>query len=70
MTLADYSLSGVVFDGLDHWKNVLAEVSTVSSNNTESLAQVVQLLEEFIHIARSELAAPYWLLAVLASCAS
>lgn len=58
MTLADYSLSDVVFDGLVHWKNMLAEAAVNNSNNnnnTESLAELVQLLEEFIDIARSEL---------------
>lgn len=57
MTLADYSLSDVVFDGLVHWKNMLVEaaVNNSNNNNTESLAELVQLLEEFIDIARSEL---------------
>lgn len=53
MTLADYSVSDVVFDNMDHWKNVLAETG-VSNNNTEALTELVQLLDEFIDIARSE----------------
>lgn len=64
MTLADYSLSDVVFDSMDHWKNVLAEAAASNNNNnsstTKSLTELVQLLEEFIHIARSELAALSW----------
>lgn len=65
MTLADYSLSDVVFDSMDHWKNVLAEAAVSNNNNnnnstTMSLTELVQLLEEFIDIARSELAALSW----------
>lgn len=54
MTLADYSLSDVVFDKLDNWKDTLKQVTT-SCNQTEALALMIPQLEEFIHVARSKL---------------
>lgn len=59
MTLADYSLSDVVFDEMESWKNVLAEAGAVCSvdfNNSQLFAGSVQVLEEFIDVSRSELA--------------
>lgn len=61
MTLADYSLSDVVFTGLASWKNVLADAVNLCSNNDfnnsqQQLAAAVQVLEEFINVAKSELA--------------
>ncbi|KAF6726515.1 Coiled-coil domain-containing protein 180 [Oryzias melastigma] len=51
MTLADYSLSDVVFDKLDNWKDTLKQVTT-SCNQTEALALMIPQLEELIHVAR------------------
>uniref|UniRef100_A0A8C7YNW1 STRA6-like n=1 Tax=Oryzias sinensis TaxID=183150 RepID=A0A8C7YNW1_9TELE len=51
MTLADYSLSDVVFDRLDNWKNTLKHVTT-SCNQTEALGLMIPQLEEFIYVAR------------------
>lgn len=55
MTLADYSLSDVVFGGMESWKDILAEAGAFCSadfNNSHSLAAAVQVLEEFIYVAR------------------
>ncbi|KAM9856960.1 STRA6-like [Aulostomus maculatus] len=51
MTLADYSLSGIVFDQVDRWKNTLKHLVT-SCNQTEALGTMIPQLEEFIHVAR------------------
>lgn len=63
MTLADYSLSDVVFGEMESWKDLLAEAGAFCSadfNNSHSLAAAVQVLEEFIYVARSELADLSW----------
>lgn len=54
MTLTDYSLSDVAFDGVDRWKNILKQLVT-SCNQTEALGAMIPPLEEFIVVARSEL---------------
>ncbi|XP_061578092.1 STRA6-like isoform X2 [Cololabis saira] len=54
MTLADYSLSNVAFDQVDHWKNILKRLVT-SCNETEALGNVIPQMEEFIDVARSYL---------------
>lgn len=54
MTLADYSLSDVTFQGVEKWKDTLNQL-IISSNQTEALAAMIPQLEEFIHVARSEL---------------
>lgn len=54
MTLADYSLSDVAFDTVEEWKNTLNQLIT-ASNQTEALGAMITQLEEFIHVARSEL---------------
>ncbi|XP_061578083.1 STRA6-like isoform X1 [Cololabis saira] len=51
MTLADYSLSNVAFDQVDHWKNILKRLVT-SCNETEALGNVIPQMEEFIDVAR------------------
>ncbi|KAM4750132.1 STRA6-like [Anableps anableps] len=51
MTLADYSLSDVVFDRLEEWKNTLKEVVT-SCNQTQALGYMIPEIEEFIDVAR------------------
>ncbi|XP_028261983.1 STRA6-like isoform X2 [Parambassis ranga] len=51
MTLADYSLSNVVFDKVDKWKNTL-EYLVESCNETETLGAMIPQLEEFVHVAR------------------
>ncbi|XP_074486787.1 STRA6-like [Sebastes fasciatus] len=51
MTLADYSLSNVVFDEVDRWKNTLKQMVNLS-NETEALAAMIPPLEEFIDVAR------------------
>lgn len=53
MTLADYSLSNVVFDKVDKWKNTL-EYLVESCNETETLGAMIPQLEEFVDVARSE----------------
>ena len=53
MTLADYSLSNVVFDRVETWKNTLQHVAMVC-NQTAALAAMIPQLEEFISVARSE----------------
>lgn len=55
MTLADYSLSDVAFDQIEKWKNTLNYLVT-SCNQTEALGAMIPQLEEFIDVARSELA--------------
>lgn len=54
MTLADYSLSDVAFDEVDRWRNTLKQLVT-SCNQTTALGAMIPQLEEFIHVARSEL---------------
>ncbi|XP_038569828.1 STRA6-like [Micropterus salmoides] len=51
MTLTDYSLSDVAFDGVDRWKNILKQLVT-SCNQTEALGAMIPPLEEFIVVAR------------------
>lgn len=51
MTLADYSLSNVVFDQVERWKDTLKEM-VICCNQTEALAAMIPSLEEFIDVAR------------------
>lgn len=55
MTLADYSLSNIAFDQVVRWKNTLKDLVT-SCDQTEALGAMIPQLEEFINVARSELA--------------
>ncbi len=55
MTLADYSVSGVAFDQMENWKNMLKQLVTACNNNTEALATMIPQLEAFIYVARGEL---------------
>uniref|UniRef100_A0A3B5AEU9 Uncharacterized LOC103366466 n=1 Tax=Stegastes partitus TaxID=144197 RepID=A0A3B5AEU9_9TELE len=51
LTLADYSISDVVFDKAEMWKNTLKEVST-ACNQSESLGAMIPTLEELIDVSR------------------
>ncbi|KAM3843221.1 STRA6-like [Diretmus argenteus] len=51
MTLADYSVSDLVFDRVDGWSTALQQLTT-SCNQTEVLSDVVLQLEEFSYVAR------------------
>ncbi|KAM3622695.1 uncharacterized protein V6R79_002113 [Siganus canaliculatus] len=51
MTLTDYSLSDVVFDSVEQWKDTLDQMAN-SSNQTEALGTFISELEEFIYVSR------------------
>uniref|UniRef100_A0A8C5DT50 Stimulated by retinoic acid gene 6 protein-like n=1 Tax=Gouania willdenowi TaxID=441366 RepID=A0A8C5DT50_GOUWI len=51
MTLADYALSGVVFEQANMWKNALERV-VASCNQTEPLGAFIPQLEELIYVAK------------------
>ncbi|XP_014824969.1 PREDICTED: stimulated by retinoic acid gene 6 protein homolog [Poecilia mexicana] len=51
MTLADYSLSDVVFDQVEYWKNTLRNI-TDSCSQTQELGYMITQMEEFIYVAR------------------
>uniref|UniRef100_A0A3P9MSK7 STRA6-like n=1 Tax=Poecilia reticulata TaxID=8081 RepID=A0A3P9MSK7_POERE len=51
MTLADYSLSDVVFDQVEHWKDTLKNI-TDSCSQTQELRYMIPQMEEFIYVAR------------------
>ncbi|XP_067438448.1 STRA6-like [Thunnus thynnus] len=51
VTLADYTLSKVVFDKAEEWKDTLKNLVT-SCNNTGALAAMIPQLENFIYVSR------------------
>lgn len=51
VTLADHSVSNVIFGQIDRWKETLKNLS-ISCNETESFGAIIPSLEEFIDISR------------------